>query len=265
MPECLCSTCYSEQLRQQVLEKQEANPNAKPPCQCIECNRPDPHPWACKYRFIAHLEDIPIPGRGTLSSSRAHWEGELRKCIAARGEQSLASVAYALRLAQLLAVFDRPEESCDVYRRFLAPRLLDERRRDELLGAASLKMLSTHASAFGIAVGIGGDYALSRTALVAALGFWKRIEGASENSLHVADLYWMLAKSCVKIREKEDALNYFLMAAKTDRDSGDAQRLGSRCCIPNSIDHVVELVELYIAAGGIQSVPQSILQVRAFL
>eukprot|EP00741_Cyanophora_paradoxa_P006365 tig00001000_g6170.t1 len=109
--------------------------------------------------------------------ARARPQTDLEKCIADRGEQSVASAAYALRLARLYREIGTDAETLDLYKRFLAPRLLDDARRDELLGAACPRDLAEHARGFAVVCINAGDYASAKGALTRALAETERTVG----------------------------------------------------------------------------------------
>eukprot|EP00741_Cyanophora_paradoxa_P023316 tig00000254_g22523.t1 len=101
-----------------------------------------------------------------FEACRARWQSELDDCVTKRGEQSLPSITYALRLARLLYQFNMKAEVRELFERFLAPRLLDERRRDELRGAASLESLANHVEIFGSICFMNKTFALSKHAFL---------------------------------------------------------------------------------------------------
>eukprot|EP00741_Cyanophora_paradoxa_P018751 tig00021094_g18100.t1 len=236
-----------------------AAPAHRSQCRCAECCSPQPRPWACEYRcacqqceaarsgspaagaaarfcfdFVLHLEGMVTQGPETskrdLKACVARWRGELEACVAELGEQRLASVALALRLARLLWVFSRDAEAREVYQRFLAPRLLDERRRDELLGASTTNALITHADNYGSLCMDAKDYSTAKKAYAATLEIlncYAKLDASHES---VSDTLYKLALSCLGLKERDEAFNNYQLALGLDQDSGDARRLASMCC-----------------------------------
>eukprot|EP00741_Cyanophora_paradoxa_P018827 tig00021098_g18175.t1 len=200
-------------------------------CDCVECLSPEPRPWACEYRctceqceearsptagaaagfcehFVDFFEDTEVPECGTADadSCRARWQDELDECVAKRGEQGLASVTYALRLANLFFGYDMKSEARALYECFLAPRLLDpdERRRGELLGAVSPDALEEHAQHYGVTHLAAGDFASAKQVYQAALDISMRLA----KGRYAADMLGILSRICLMLKEPENAWRY---------------------------------------------------------
>eukprot|EP00741_Cyanophora_paradoxa_P018749 tig00021094_g18098.t1 len=150
------------------MHDQDLCPELGVACQCVECISPDPRPWACDYRcacrqceeahssslaaasgsgasagrfcnkFILHVEAMAHPGGDDWEACAARWQSELDECVARRGEQGLASITYALRLAGLFYMFSKQEKSFELYQMNLeiAEEACQECKRGGFLGIA---------------------------------------------------------------------------------------------------------------------------------
>eukprot|EP00741_Cyanophora_paradoxa_P018316 tig00000204_g17685.t1 len=233
-------------------------------CQCAECSRPEPRSWACEYQcacqeceearsptgvagscfcedFVFHLEEMPA----CIECN----DGELEACVAELGEERLASVALALRLAHLLFRSKMHSKARNLYERYLLPRLFAcEARRDELLGAASQDSLVHHAFSYASACFAGDhmhrlEYASIKKTMLVVLDIIQRFTTFGDNSDEVATAYSFLARSCLGLKERDNARRYAQLANESDRASGDERRLAIRCCRRGSL--LLQIAELY--------------------
>eukprot|EP00741_Cyanophora_paradoxa_P023303 tig00000254_g22510.t1 len=181
--------------------------------------------------FIGQLERTALPDKEGLEACKALWQSDLEELVAKRGEQSLSSVSYALRLAHLIfscGSFVWKEEGLQLYTRFLAPRLfdVDEKRRNELLGAASRKSLAGHLNNYA-----WNFFNLRKDAFVKriCLASLDVLTGDSDcngisNDRDVASLFWALASALLRMGELKSAWDNLQKAAKCDEPP-------CRCCI----------------------------------
>eukprot|EP00741_Cyanophora_paradoxa_P018364 tig00000204_g17731.t1 len=259
-----------------------SNRDAEYRCACRQCEEAlSPAAQATRTArfcnsFLEHLETVRIPETQS-EAYRVKWQGELYESVAKRGEHSLVTVAYALRLARLdlgnmcnlkllhldattaadREIFAEDLDRHAVYVRFLAPWLLDAKRRDELLGAASAASLAQHVVFFGIWCSRFANRALAKQITLIALDIMKRLAKYDERHALVADALWNLAKMCVALGDRDEAWVYFQAAAGSDRDSGDEQRLAARCC---RVDEAISKLSLQFYEAGLKRKAEEVLQ-----
>eukprot|EP00741_Cyanophora_paradoxa_P013773 tig00020710_g13295.t1 len=163
-----------------------------------------------------------------------YWQGELDNSVAKLGEQALATVSYALRLALGFNHFEKPDEVVKIYERFLAPRLLDEKRRDELLGAATPEALADHARAFAYVYFKAKNHARAKKIYMCALDVLKRLTRFHEKNKRIAEVLWLLGSICVQLKEWEEAWRNFQSSVESYGG------VGCQCCVgPGSLSLLI--------------------------
>eukprot|EP00741_Cyanophora_paradoxa_P018830 tig00021098_g18178.t1 len=248
-------------------------------CDCVECLSPEPRPWACEYRctceqceearsptagaaagfcshFVNFCEAMAAPNRASTQadSCRARWQRELDDCVARRGDQGLASVTYALRLAHLLFKYDMTAEARALYERFLAPRLLDKRRRGELSGAASPGALVDFARKYGDTHAAAGDYASAKQTFLAALDISMRHVNGSSGRAGSNCVLWSLSVICMKLKEHENAWKYLQLKLRRESKLEELQREERRyCCHEENVSEPILQLYLEIAEGACEA------------